>query len=156
MSGMSERCKRISKKGIAAMTKHGRIVKFCSLTTQPAKDEYQRLYNENETTENELMTLNCLYTQKPSEKVFKDNELNPQGDAVVSLMTYQLEQLNIIGETLDDYNRVAQMILGCRVVVDTLRYTVIQCVTTSVLEGYPLQLAMSLNLLQQPEKEMVD
>lgn len=142
---MSKRCTRISNSGLRAIRKHCRQVDFYTLDALEPKDDYERLYNENKVIENVKMTLSCIYQQNPAEKAFLDAQLNPQGDAIIMGMTRELEDLGVIGSETEDYVRIPEVMLGCHVRVDGLRYRIIQCVITSYLEGYPLMYSISLN-----------
>lgn len=143
---MSKRCVRVSKSGLRAITKNCRTVSFHTLEPLEPKSEYDRLYNENQVIENVLVKLNCIYHQNPSEDMFKDCQLNPQGDAIIIGMTYELEQQELIGTETDDYIHIPDKLLACHVKVDTLQYKVNQITLTSFLEGYPLTYSMSLSL----------
>lgn len=152
---MSKKCKRISNSGLRAIRKYCRSVDFLTLDALEPKDEYDRLYNENQVIENVKMTLSCIYQQNPAEKAFLDASLNPQGNAIIIGMTRELEDLGVIGTETSDYIRIPDTMLGCHVRVDGLRYRIIQCVMTSYLEGYPLMYSISLGF-DETDNEVKD
>lgn len=143
---MSKRCLRISKSGLRAISKNCRKVSFLRLDQIEPQDDYERLYNENKVIELIPLSVDCIYQQNPSEEMFADAQLKAQGDAIITGMSYQLEQIGIIGSETDDYLHIPTTVMACHVEVDSLRYKVMQCTMTSFLEGYPLMYAMSLEL----------
>lgn len=142
---MSKRCLRISKSGKRAISKNCRTIGFYTLEPLNPKDDYERLYSENKVVENLVVTLNCIYQMNPSEKMFLDSQLNPQGDALIIGMTHELEENELIGSETDDYLHIPDKLSGCHVRVDNLKYFIKQITLTSFLEGYPLTYSMSLS-----------
>lgn len=142
---MSKRCLRISKSGKRAIAKNCRTSNFYTLEALPPQSEYERLYQDNQVIENVVVVLNTIYMQNPSEKVFMDNQLNPQGDALIIGMTRELEEQGLIGSETDDYLHIPDKLLACHVKVDNLKYVINQISLTSMLEGYPLTYSMSLS-----------
>lgn len=149
---MSKRCKRISNYGRRAIKKHCREVSFRCLTEAKPTDDYERLYGEYKVIESVAMTLHCIYQQNPTEKMYEDAQLKAQGDAIIMGMSFELEELGIIGTETDDYIKIPTVVAACHVKIDSLRYTIAEVTMTSFLEGYPLMYSMSLKLDETPNE----
>lgn len=148
---ITKKCINISKKFIKAMQKYGIAFELVEQVTSEPQNDYELIYGQRTLKEGSTYKIHGLITVNPSEKVYKDMHLNAHGDAIIEFMTYSLQEVNFIGNTLLDYQTIPDKILGYHVKAGNDEYRIDECkAINGVFQGFPLHMVLSLSYIDKP------
>ena len=149
LNGLNEipkRCISISKKFERAINKYGSMIDIIMLTEGEPESQYDILYGQSEFDVAEDIHMKVLLLINPAEETYKDMHLEVNGDAVMVCMSYTVQDIGLIGNTLNDYLRIPEVLVGNHVKFGNLIYRIDEVKQTDIFMGFPLVAQCALNL----------
>ena len=122
------KCIKISNKFIKAINKHGIMMNFLKLKSKQPENQYESLYGQS-----------------------KDLHFETRGNALIYFMAYSLQLLGLIGDSLNDYVDIPNVLIGNHVRFGNDYYRIDEVKQTDIYMGFPLHQICSLTFIETKE-----
>lgn len=148
---MPIKCIKISNKFIKAINKHGIMMNFLKLKSKQPENQYESLYGQSKPLIEKDIQFKVLLNVNPSEDVYKDLHFETRGNALIYFMAYSLQLLGLIGDSLNDYVDIPNVLIGNHVRFGNDYYRIDEVKQTDIYMGFPLHQICSLTFIETKE-----
>ena len=143
-----QKCIKISEKFIKAIDKYGINGNLMILKSSEPQNQYELLYGQSEPQVAEDIQFKMLLVMNPPEETYKDLHMESRGDALIEIMSYSIQKVGIIGNTLLEYLKIPTMLLGNHIRFGNDYYRVDEVRETDVFMGFPLHLICNVTVME--------
>lgn len=143
-----KKCIDISNKFIKAIDKFGIFTNLMILKSSEPENHYELLYGQAKQQIADDIQFKVLLQMNPPEDVYKDLHMEIHGDAIVEIMSYSIQKVGIIGNTLLDYFNIPTMLLGNHLRFGNDYYRIDEVKQTDVFMGFPLHLLCVVTFIE--------
>lgn len=148
-----KKCIDTSNKFIRAIDKYGVMINLMVLQTTEPKNQYELLYGQAETSVAEDLQFKALLIMNPPEDKYKDMHMEVRGDAMLELMSYSMQKVGLIGNTLLEYLKVPKLLMGNHIRVGDDYYRIDEVRQDAVFMGFPLHMMCVLTFIETKHEE---